>query len=403
MSTTSSTSTSASTSTSETAPSTTGRLLRTWEAFAAACREATGADIEEFRAAVTKEQYDSAYPTVATVVLSFRSGTAEQIVAGIDRLLKSHKGESGMSDTRRTSIERLAQAIVAYRAPIRKEQTRLIASPKQFSDFVDFALNSNQANRVHSVKEVVQLRAESGEIEWCTPDGKPIIDKADYGNWKESKPTQATRSMWHCRAVALLPAPARLPTQEDLPVYCRSVDGKTWMRSWIQSKKTSVDRAKLRVDSPVRQDEFDSAMLRSDGYKAAIAEAEFGTNVRTRGSIYLLLMIDDDAPTEWRWQAYIGKANPGVKSRWFSGRKSSSHLAQINMILRDAKEHRACTGQLVEVALAHAWKKHGTWQHRAWLFVLSNGIPEVDLGPTETALIERYRTKDPLIGMNLKS
>jgi hypothetical protein len=368
-------------------------LIEAWETFVSLAKTARKEDIAAFLVMVPKHKFVDLYPK-GQYTLSFSKGTQEEFINGMEIMLRKYKKDEAMSDSRRKSVANIGFNVSACMGSGR------IKSPKCFTDLVIGCLNTNKFNRIGDVLKVVEEHAEDGEVEWDTPNGAPIINKDEYGNWIIIKPRQFSRCIWHINEVHKLPRVCTMPVKEDIPVYKRSYDGKTWKRTWIQSKKTKDGKANWKEDVVViDEQEFGSTILRLDAYTKMLGFVSASANMTERNGIYVLIMIDDDAPNQWKLQTYVGKAEPGVKKRWFSGgnKTISSHINAIRAVLDGGSN-----ALLVDAALAHAWAINKTWCKRAWLFVVKSGLKDEEVKGEETKIIETLKTIDPINGLNQK-
>jgi hypothetical protein len=367
-------------------------LVIAWETFQKALETADRATINAFREEISFDIYASAYPK-PLFVLSFKWTEQRKLVDGLEAVVVLHTKKAS-KPYRRENIERIANTIVSV------AKTTKITSPKRFAAVVHIALarNANRQKRVGKIIEAVREHATSGHIEWNTDDGAPVVCKDDYGDWKEEKPSQPERRSWFLADIRNLVSGNRSPIEDpvsgDLPVCGLGASPGEWIR-FVEAPKPGF--AKI-----VPETEWGAAFLRSSPWKDITRLARPNVAVNAKQSVYVLVLKDETAPSEWIWQMYVGKADDGVKRRWFST-GADSHISRIADILarRDYMAIKETGFLLVDVALAYIWARQKTWKDRAWLFVVACGVAE-GAGVLEKQYIKDCKTTDPCFGLNFK-
>lgn len=371
--------------------SSTNKLLAAWKSFVEAIKSSTDADIEEFRNVVDSRAYSAMYPVrKRPYTVSFKHMTASENIEGIWNLITKNTTQEGskMSERRRKYLGKLLKYI--------EENAVEIRSPKDF-ERVAQAMMPNPV----AIIDVVSRHANTGEIEWNTKTGQSFEDWKSYGTWQSGAPSQKIRRQhfWENIVELSTKAPTSVPRVDSLPIYGLSFDRKTWIKYGVSSKKS----ANTKIDVDVER-EFPTEMRRSMAWKTVLDEAAPGADPRERNGLYILVVRDDEAPAMYAWQAYAGKAEPSVLTRWL-GRESSTHMSGIVTVIENAasvppRMPKATT--LIDFFLALAWVRHGTWSGIAWLFVVASGIvSDGEVVRREAALISLHSLTDPRFGLNM--
>ena len=125
-------------------------------------------------------------------------------------------------------------------------------------------------------------------------------------------------------------------------------------------------------------------------------EARADASSIAKFAIYCLMVCDYEAPPEFRWQAYVGKATSGVTARWF-GTGWSSHATAIRSVYSDVTRSFK-SALLCETLLALNYARRDSFE--AHLFVLRNMPDRAAMEEAEKTIIKAFGSHVSSRGLN---
>lgn len=380
----------------------TTRLDAAYNAFVEAIKLASPTETIKFITRVSKQTLDAHYHTLVTKAQTWHVcfkrdplKSQAQFAQELYEQLAAHEGPQATSN-RKENLLKLARKIAGVKTKTSKiivvSEPKHVGSPALLEELVGHMAGLTTYAIDYQEKPEIAF--------WDTLDGKPDASQV------VKYPTNPLG--WHlrkklykeCITAEFAKVPRTVPSLDEyktlLPTYIPIVRGSDRL-CWRDAHDDTHDDDTRHVNDFWLQ-HGGRTLLGNVCAQVDMKRGDSQPSGRTRNSIYVLLVLDENIPDPmYRCQAYVGKALGGTLTRWF-GATSSSHASNIRNVCNDTTEHSA---QLVEVLLALLLIKYGTWVNHAMLFVVKSFDSAEGLFASERDVIQAFNATSGAFGLNL--